>query len=204
MTSLAQMVQLRLSSLTNSPRHFATSRLAAMLGRSDLPSRSELAALRPATRVLIVGVAAWIALVGAMTLTAMISLELSTFTAPAWLGGSGPALKASGGRATAGYENIVQRPLFSRNRQVLVAPEPVAPAPPPVVATLDPEMTLKGVFMSEGVAKAFLVTAQSPLGTWVEIDGQIGGWRVTAVTPDHVVLDGQGERLTVPLHASGR
>ena len=176
-----------------------------MLGRADLPSRGELAALRPATRVLIVGLAAWIALVGAMTLTAMISLELSTFTAPAWLGGSGPALKASGGRATASYENIVQRPLFSRNRQVRVAPEPVAPAPPPpVVATLDPGMTLKGVFMSEGVAKAFLVTAQSPLGTWVEIDGQIGGWRLTAVTPDHVVLEGQGERLMVPLHASGR
>lgn len=176
-----------------------------MLGRTDLPSRSELAALRPATRVLIVGLAAWIALVGAVTLGAMVSLELSTFTAPAWLGGSGPALKASGGRAAAGYENIVQRPLFSRKRQVFVAPEPVAPAPPPpVVATLDPGMTLKGVFMSEGVAKAFLVTAQNPLGTWVEIDGQIGGWRVTAVTPDHVVLEGQGERLTVPLHASGR
>jgi hypothetical protein len=72
------------------------------------------------------------------------------------------------------------------------------------VATLDPGMTLKGVFMSEGVAKAFLVTAQSPLGSWVEIDGQIGGWRLTAVTPDHVVLEGQGERLMVPLHASGR
>ena len=206
MSSLAQMVQLRLSGITASPRQFAASRLAAMLGRNDLPGRSELAALRPATRVLIVGLAAWIALVGAMTLGAMIALELSTVTAPAWLGGSGAALKASGGRATAGYENIVQRPLFSRNRRVFAAPEPVMPAPPPpqMLATLDREMTLKGVFMSEGVAKAFLVTAQSPLGTWVDIDGRIGGWRVTMVTPDHIVLEEQGEKLIVPLHASGR
>ena len=58
--------------------------------------------------------------------------------------------------------------------------------------------------MSDGVAKAFLITAQSPLGVWVEVNGQIDGWRVTAVTPDHVVLEGQGEKLTVPLHASGR
>jgi len=29
-------------------------------------------------------------------------------------------------------------------------------------------------------------------------------WRVAAVTPEQVVLEGQGEKLTVPLHASGR
>ena len=205
MTSLTQMVQLRLSGMASSPRQFAASQLAAMLGRTDLPGRSELAALRPATRVLIAGLAAWIALVGAMTLGAIILLEVSTVTVPAWFGTGGAAAKASDARAAAGYENIVQRPLFSRNRQVFVAPAPVALAPPPpVVARLDPGMTLKGVFLSEGIAKAFLITAQSPLGSWVEINGQIGGWRVTAVTPDHVVLEGQGDRLTVPLHASGR
>jgi hypothetical protein len=109
----------------------------------------------------------------------------------------------SGARAAAGFENIVQRPLFSRNRQGFVAPEPAA-APPPPMATLDAGITLKGVFMSDGVAKAFLVTAQNPLGIWVEASGQIDGWRVAAVTPDHVVLEGQNEKLMVPLHASGR
>jgi type II secretory pathway component PulC len=201
MTSLAQRVQLRLA---GSPRQFAASRLAAMLGRTDLPSRSELAALRPATRVLILGFAAWIALVGAMTLSAVISLELSTVTAPAWFGRSGPVAKASEARAAAGFENIVQRPLFSRNRQGFVAAEPAAAPPPPPMATLDSGITLKGVFMSDGVAKAFLVTAQNPVGVWVQVNGQIDGWRVAAVTPEHVVLEGQGEKLTVPLHASGR
>lgn len=205
MTSLAQMVRLRLSGIAGSPRLLAASGLAAMLGRSDLPSRSELAALRPATRVLIAGLAGCIALVGAMTLIAMISLEVSTLTAPAWFGTSGPGAKSPGARAAAGYDNILQRPLFSRNRQVVVVPEPVAPAPAPsAVAALDPGMTLKGVFISDGVAKAFVITAQSPMGTWVEVNGQIGGWRVTAVTPDQIMLEGQGEKLTLPLHAGGR
>jgi hypothetical protein len=58
--------------------------------------------------------------------------------------------------------------------------------------------------MSDGVAKAFLISAQSQLGVWVQVNGQIDGWRVAAVTPEHVVQEGQGEKLTVPLHASGR
>jgi len=203
MTSLAQMVQLRLSGMAGSPRQFVAARLAAMLGRTDLPSRSELTALRPATRVLILGFAAWIGLAGVMTLSAVISLELSTVTAPTWFGSRSPAAKASDARAATGFENIVQRPLFSRNRQGFVAAEPAA-APPPPMATLDSGMTLKGVFMSDGVAKAFLITTQNPLGVWVQLNGQIDGWRVAAVTPEHVVLEGQSEKLTVPLHASGR
>jgi hypothetical protein len=203
MTSLGQMVQLRLSGMAGSPRQFVAARLAAMLGRTDLPSRSELTALRPATRVLILGFAAWIGLVGVMTISAVISLELSTVSAPTWFGSRSPAAKASDARAAAGFENIVQRPLFSRNRQGFVAPEPAAAAPPPM-ATLDAGITLKGVFMSDVVAKAFLVTTQSPLGVWVHLNGQIDGWRVAAVTPDHVVLEGQNEKLMVPLHASGR
>ena len=204
MTSLGQMVQLRLSGMAGSPLQFAASRLAAMLGRADLPSRSELTALRPAMRFLILGFVAWIGLVGAMTLSAVISLEFSTVTAPAWLGRGSPAAKASNARAAAGFDNILQRPLFSRNRQGFVAPEPAAAPLPPPTATLDAGITLKGVFMSDGVAKAFLVTAQNPLGVWVEVSGQIDGWRVAAVTPGHVVLEGQNDKLMVPLHASGR
>ncbi|KRQ94714.1 hypothetical protein CQ12_04065 [Bradyrhizobium jicamae] len=197
------MVQLRLAGMTGSPRQFVSSRLAAMLGRAELPGRSELVALRPATRVLIVGLAAVIGLAAVATFSAVISLELSTVTAPTWLGRSGSAAKAAGTRASAGFENILQRPLFSRNRQVFVAAEP-ASAPPPMAATLDSGITLKGVFMSDGVAKAFLMTSQNPVGVWVQVNEQIDGWRIAAVTPEQVVLEGQGEKLTVPLHASGR
>src|SRR5262245_32185747 len=203
MTSLAQMVQLRLAGMSGSPRQFVSSQLAAMLGRAELPSRSELVALRPATRVLIIGFAAVIGLAAVATFSAVISLELSTVTAPTWLGGRGAAAKATGARASAGFENILQRPLFSRNRQVLVAAEP-ASAPPPMAATLDSGIALKGVFMSDGVAKAFLMTSQNPVGVWVEGTSQIDGLRVARVTPGQVGLEGQGEKLTVPLHASAR
>ena len=60
-------------------------------------------------------------------------------------------------------------------------------------------VALNGVFISDGVAKAFLITTQSPVGVWVQVNGQIDGWRVAAVTPEHVVLEGQSEKLTVPL-----
>ena len=74
----------------------------------------------------------------------MISLELSTVTAPAWFGSGSPAAKASGTRAGAGFENIVQRPLFSRNRQGFVAAEPAARATPANAATLDQGSPSKG------------------------------------------------------------
>jgi hypothetical protein len=201
MTSLVQMIQLRLSGMSGSPRQFVTVRLAAILGRTDLPSRSELMALRPATRVLILGFAAWTGLVGAMTLSAVISLEFSRVTAPAWFGSLGPVAKASEARAAASFENVVQRPLFSRNRQGFVAAQPASapPPPPPPTVTLDRSIILKGVFMSDGFAKAFLITSQNPLGLWVQVNAEIDGWRVAAVAPGQVILEGQNEKLAIPL-----
>ena len=49
-------------------------RLAALLGREQLPGKAELAALKPATRALMAGLAAWIGLVGAVTFAAVLSL----------------------------------------------------------------------------------------------------------------------------------
>ena len=113
-----------------SPR-FVASWLAAMLGRTELPGRDELAALRPATRVLIVGLAAWILLVGMVTFIAVASVEMSTMNLPAWFDPRGSASPATKARARAAFDNIVQRPLFSRVRQVPVA-APVALPPPPL------------------------------------------------------------------------
>jgi hypothetical protein len=205
MTSLVQMVQLRLSGMSGSPRQFVTVRLAAILGRNDLPSRSELMALRPATRVLILGFAAWTGLVGAMTLSAVISLEFSRVTTPAWFASPGPVAKASEARGAASFENIVQRPLFSRSRQGFVAPEPVSapPPPPPPTVGLDQSIILKGVFMSDGFAKAFLITSQNPLGVWVQVNAEVDGWRVAAVAPGQVMLEGQNEKLAIPLSVTG-
>jgi hypothetical protein len=204
-TSILQMAQIRFAGVAGPSRHFAASRLAALLGRADLPSRSEFAELRPATRVLITGLAAWIGLVGAVTAIAVISVEMSTVSVPAWLSTRGSASKGGLTRAGASFENIVQRPLFSRNRQVVVAPEPAsAPLPALPTLTLDQGITLKGVFVNEGFAKAFLLTTQNPVGVWVQVNEEINGWRVAAVLPDQVVLEGQNQKLVVPLNVSGR
>jgi len=198
------MAQIRFAGVAGPSRHFAASRLAALLGRADFPSRSEFAELRPATRVLIAGLAAWIGLVGAVTVIAVISVEMSTMSVPAWLSTRGPASKGGAIRA-ASFENIVQRPLFSRNRQVVVAPEPAsAPLPALPTLTLDQGITLKGVFVNEGFAKAFLLTTQNPVGVWVQVNEEINGWRVAVVSPDQVVLEGQNQKLVVPLNVSGR
>jgi hypothetical protein len=203
--SLPLVARRRFAEITGSPRRVVASRLAAVLGRAELPARAELVALRPATRALIAGLTAWIGLVGLVTVIAVILVELSAVSFPAWFGSRVSASASGEVRSRAGFENIVQRPLFSRSRQapvmaVVAAPPPVPPPPP---LTLDQGITLKGVFMSEGLAKAFLISAQNPMGTWVQADAEIEGWRVVSIKPGEVVLDGQNQKLVVPLNVSG-
>jgi hypothetical protein len=145
--SLPLAVQNRFARVVSTARRLAASWTTAMLGRADLPTIGELAALRPATRVLMAGLAGWIGLVGLVTVVAVVSVEMSTISLPAWF--SAPASKTRGTEASspAGFENIVQRPLFSRNRHALTAAVMPSPAPPPPSA-LDPNITLKGVFIS--------------------------------------------------------
>ncbi len=192
----------KLARLAGSSRRLAASGTAALLGRTEFPGFGELAALRPATRVLIAGLAGWIILVFVVSLAAVVSVEMSTISLPEWLGTPSSSGGASA-RPPASFENIVRRPLFSRSRQGISqvsVPAPVAPPPPP---TLDQGITLRGVFMSGPLAKAFLLSSQSPLGAWVQAGEEVAGWRVVAVKRDQVLLEGQGQRLIVPLNVGG-
>lgn len=177
--------------------------VGAMLGRVDLPSRSELAALRPATRVLIAGLTAFIALVVAVTVTAVVIVQISSVKASTWLGTHGLASKGIEA-SSSGFENIVQRPLFSRNRLGFVPTEPTLVALPSPAAALDQGITLRGVFMTEGLAKAFLITTQNPLGAWVPAGAEIDGWRLVSVSPGQAVLEGPNEKLVIPLNVAGK
>jgi hypothetical protein len=185
------------------PRRMAASRLAAWLGRAELPGMAELTALRPATRVLLAGFSGWIVLVFLVTAAAMVFVAMSTVSLPEWLSAPSATARGAAARPPASFENIVQRPLFSRSRQG------VAPAPPPVqVATpvssmLDQDLTLKGVFISGPLAKAFLLSSQNPIGVWVSVDEELSGWKVISVQPDQVILQGQGGRRSIQLHAGG-
>ena len=195
----------RLAPALASPRRIVTSRLAAMLGRTELPGRDELAALRPASRVLLVGLAAWIAMVVVVTVIAVAWVGLSTMSLPAWFDPRGTASAAVKTRSHASFDNIVQRPLFSRARQVaVVTAVALPPSPPPRPSTaLDRGIILKGVFINGAQAKAFLVSQQNPIGAWVRAGDNIAGWKVVSLKPDEVVLEGQNEKLAVSLSNKG-
>jgi hypothetical protein len=203
--SLTVVFRKQLALALAGPRRIVTSRLAAMLGRTELPGRDELAALQPASRVLLVGLAAWIAMVGVVTLVAVAWVELSTMSLPAWFDPRGTASAAVKSRSHASFDNIVRRPLFSRVRQVAVA-TPVAlppPPPPPPSMALDRGITLKGVFINGVQAKAFLVSPQNPMGAWMQAGDNFAGWKVVSLKPDEVVLEGQNEKLAVSLSNKG-
>ena len=187
--------------IAGSVQHRFVSWITDMLGCAELPGRAEFARLRPATRVLIAALAAWIGVVGLATAVAVGSVEASGVSLPAWLGSRPPASASAEANPQASFENILQRPLFSRSRQGVTVAVPI---PPPQPATmLDQNITLKGVFMSGVLAKAFLTSAQAPLGVWVQPNDEIAGWRVVAVTPDRVLLDGRNEKLVIQLNING-
>jgi hypothetical protein len=183
-----------------SPRRSLVSRLAAILGRTDIPGRTEFEGLRPQTRFLIVCLLAWIGVVALMTVIAVASVELSTMRLPAWLGAPAAASTGAEIRSAAGFENILQRPLFLRSRQGISVNISTPPAP---AAELDPNFTLKGVFINGASAKAFLMSSQNPLGMWAQIDEDVDGWRIVAIQPGQVLLASQNQRLAIPLSISG-
>ena len=201
--SLALATPRLFAHIVSSPRRSFASRVAVILGRAELPGRGELAGLRPATRFLIVGLTVWIGLVGLATVIAVASVEMSTMNLPAWLGTRASASPSVETRSAAGFENILQRPLFSRSRQAASAKVPTMPSMPSLPVRLDQNITLKGVFMNGALAKAFLTTAQNPVGVWVQANEEIAGWRIVAVKQDQVLLDAQNEKLVIPLAVNG-
>lgn len=184
---------------------FSSLKRLVALWETILPSRQALVGLPPATRYLIVGLAGLIGLVAAITVSAIIAVELSASSHPAWFG-SGPFSESTArSRKDKTYEHVVERPLFSRNRQgsVAVADSPiaaVAPAPP----ALDQGIILRGVYINGISAKAFLTSPQNPVGSWVNVNGEISGWRLVDVKPQQVMLEGQGEKLALKLNVLAR
>ena len=141
-------------------------------------------------------------MVGLVTVVALASVEMSTMEFPTWFVARASTSAASETQPQSGFENILQRPLFSRTRQGAAPPQAYVAAPPPPPLMLDRGLVLKGVFINGPSAKAFLTSAQNPLGTWVRAGDEIAGWRVVAVKPDQVVLDGQNQKLVIPLSNS--
>ncbi|WP_024516256.1 hypothetical protein [Bradyrhizobium sp. Tv2a-2] len=166
------------------------------------PSRDELERLPPATRLSLLALFGSCVLAGAATLSAVIVIEAAAWENAAPMTRS-LGLAAGTGKGGAG-EVMLQRPLFVRSRRLAIAvaapPPPPPPAPPAVMQ--DPSVGLKGVFINGKTGKAFLTTAQNPGGVWVAPDDMVGGWRLVAVRPDEVELEGSGQRMVVPFITS--
>jgi len=189
-----------LTRVMNSIGRGLVSRLAGLLGRPNLPGRSEFTTLRPAMRFLMIALSALIGLIGLATAFAVAAVEMSATSVPAWFSARASASPRNEIRPSAGFEAILQRPLFSRSRQAAAAAVVATPPPPVAPTILDQGITLKGVYINGVTAKAFLISAQNPLGMWVQVDEEIAGWRVVAVRPEQVLLNAQNEKLEVSLY----
>src|SRR5260221_1536915 len=89
-------------------------------------------------------------------------------SAPAWLSNRTSSAATADLGSRVGFENISQRPLFSRSRRafaVVQAQPTVIPSSPQQVR--DQNLKLKGVFLSGEVPKAFVTSTESPFGSWV-------------------------------------
>ncbi|MGX4770490.1 hypothetical protein ACWAUC_11900 [Bradyrhizobium guangdongense] len=186
-------------SFQRSPIEIAAASIRSLLGKL-IPSRRELMSLAPLKRGLLLGLAALTALALITPIAAILSLELAIASQSAVRGGRAPMGPES--RSAGSFENILQRPLFSRNRQLLVvaAPPVIVDAPAPAGrAMLDPSVALRGVFMNGERAKAFLTSSDNPAGVWIAMNEQWSGWLLSEVKPNEVVLEANGERQTLPL-----
>ncbi|WP_426413274.1 hypothetical protein [Bradyrhizobium ganzhouense] len=159
----------------------------------------ELMRLPAATRLALFALISWSGLAAAATACALIAIESSARSAAATsAGGASGVTKLERGNG----EAILQRPVFARTRQamlpVLALPQtPSLPAGPPP-ALRDTGLRLTGVFINSPTTKAFLTSAQRPVGSWVQPDEMFGGWKLVAVRPNEIEVEADGERVVVP------
>jgi hypothetical protein len=169
-------------------------KLVAMLGCNDLPNRADFARLRPALRWAINGLVSSVALILTITVAAIASTAMSTTTLDVF-GMRTSVTSGADARAHKTFDSILQRPLFSRQRQAAV----VISAPPPPLVPRAQNLVLKGVFINGASSKAFLTSERDPLGTWVENNEEISGWRVVSIKPDAIMLRAPNDERVIAL-----
>ena len=175
--------------------------VATILDADPSRLRSEVSAIRPISRWLMVGLLAFIGCSMIGTLIVIVHLTSSSETMAAQSDQAAVRFETAS-RET--YDAIVMRPLFWRSRQPATPPaEPAAAISAPIAG--DPQISLKGVLISGDLAKAFMLSAENPAGVWRQRGEDVAGWRVTEIFRDRVVLQSQAERFVVPLsYSNGR
>ncbi len=105
----------------------------------------------------------------------------------------------------------VTRPLFNATRRP--APPPKIedntaatlklPLPPAITTTSTPPSNLRliGTMRSGDKQRRALVQVENaPSAAWLEVGADAGGWRVSEIGEDHIVVEAAGARSTLVLH----
>ena len=108
----------------------------------------------------------------------------------------------------------VSRPLFMPSRRPAPPPQndektsltQTPPPPPPAAsanATPPANLRLIGTMKSgDTQRKALIQVENSQSATWLDVGADAGGWRVSEIAEDHVVVEAAGARSTLLLHPS--
>lgn len=175
---------------------FGIDSIALMLGVDTGRLRAELSNMRTASRMALFGLLIFIVCAIAGTASALIGIATSASVS---VDTAEQAASDAATRVQRSYDAIVTRPLFSRSRQPAAAPVDSMGGG----AVVDRQISLRGVFINGAMAKAFMLSPQTPLGVWRKRGEDFEGWRVEDVARDHVTLTSQAERLIVPLTIAG-
>jgi hypothetical protein len=173
--------------------------VAAMLDVEPARLRTEISAIRPANRL---AVAALVASIGCTVIITLLAIVYVTSSSEILAAHAAHAVPV-GTAARENHDAIVTRPLFWRSRQPATAPAP-PPAGSSELTAADPQISLKGVLISGELAKAFMLSSESPTGVWRQRGEDVGGWRVAEIHQDRVVLESAAGRFVVPMSYSNR
>ncbi len=130
----------------------------------------------------------------------------STNDAPNSAAGDLPSDSAR--RPLSELSETVSRPLFHPTRRPVVdrpsepsEPEAIAAATRELAAVQSSRLSLVGVMKSGGKGRALLRPEGQTYGTWVEVGGEIDGWRLSAITDSRVLIEKSGGQEELLLHA---
>lgn len=128
----------------------------------------------------------------------------------AWADGSAPQTQAQSPgmenpAAVASLDRLAmtrERPLFRPDRRPLAAPPVRADVPPPPVPPAPPpQVSLSGVIVDERGARALLRSDPSGKVAPARLGDDIGGWRVTEIEDQYVVMSLDDRIVRVSLFA---
>lgn len=106
-------------------------------------------------------------------------------------------------------KETMARPLFNTTRRpagpaTVEQREPEPPAQPPPAPALSPPEHLQLIgTMRNGPkqARALIRVENAPAAAWFDVGAEIGGWRLSEVADDHVVVESGGRRSQITLHS---